>query len=50
MPESNEPPCLAPRGDWRRFAKRNLSDDPQAAQAADQDEPEDAPEGEVLPP
>ena len=44
MPESNEPPCLAPRGDWRKFARRNLSDTPAAA---DQDE---AAIGEVLPP
>ncbi len=24
MKDSNEPPCLAPRGDWRRFVRRNL--------------------------
>ena len=51
MPESNEPPCLAPRGDWRRFVRRNLSDDP-AVRAAAEAEPEEdqTTQGEVLPP
>lgn len=47
MPESNEPPCLAPRGDWRKFARRNLSDDPAAAAATAEDE---VPMEEILPP
>lgn len=48
MPANNEPPCLAPRGDWRKFAQRNLSDDPaEAAAAAEEEVPEG---GEVLPP
>lgn len=46
MPESNEPPCLAPRGDWRKFAQRNLSDDPAAAPEA----PPDTADAEILPP
>lgn len=37
MKNSNEPPCLAPRGDWRRFVRRNL---PVAGQAPEGENPE----------
>lgn len=33
IPESSEPPCLAPRGDWRKFVRRNLPLDSQPAPA-----------------
>lgn len=47
MPASNEPPCLAPRGDWRKFVMRNLSAEAAAAAAEPGIDPA---AGEVLPP
>lgn len=46
--DSSEPPCVAPRGDWRKFVRRNLPAEgmaPEAEPAA-----ELIPEQEVLPP
>ncbi|MGE5504303.1 MAG: hypothetical protein ACM31L_07745 [Actinomycetota bacterium] len=28
LEQSAEPPCLAPKGDWRKFARRNLGEPP----------------------
>lgn len=39
MMGSNEPPCLAPRGDWRRFVRRNLLLATPTAAPADAAEP-----------
>ncbi len=39
MQGGNEPPCLAPRGDWRKFVRRNLP-----AEGAPPPEPEAAAE------
>lgn len=46
MPDSTEPPCLAPRSDWRRFVHRNLNDDvrlPPAAAEPEEPTPDIAP-------
>jgi len=50
MKGANEPPCLAPRGDWRKFVRRNLPEDgmvpaPEVAEQAAEDAAQ-----EVLPP
>lgn len=44
MPDSPEPPCLAPRGDWRRFVHRNLNDDIQSQQPVPAEQEETIPE------
>lgn len=48
FPGGTEPPCLAPRGDWRKFARRNLYDLAHPAPAEIAEEPEAT--QEVLPP
>lgn len=62
MPQANEPPCLAPRGDWRRFVQRTLGDDAVAQRATtdmptqpeppvvDRTGPTQPAEQEILPP
>lgn len=45
MPDSNEPPCMAPRGEWRKFVQRNLPEGPSAVPADAEVSSED-----VLPP
>ena len=51
---SSEPPCVAPRGDWRKFVRRNLAAEGQPAPApapADADAVSGAaPDQEILPP
>lgn len=47
---SSEPPCVAPRGDWRKFVRRNLAADgvavvPAAGEAEEADSAQ-----EILPP
>ncbi|CAA7617527.1 conserved hypothetical protein [Magnetospirillum sp. LM-5] len=42
-----EPPCYAPRGDWRKFVRRTLYD---FAHPAPPEVPEGDPEPEILPP
>lgn len=50
MMGSSEPPCLAPRGDWRKFVRRNLPADGQPVAAPDA-QTDDGPAGsEILPP
>lgn len=50
----NEPPCLAPRGEWRKFVQRNLPAEgaPPPPPSSPSPEPEErtAPEQEILPP
>lgn len=45
---SNEPPCLAPRGDWRKFVQRNFPVEAPPPPAPDGDDT--APHQEILPP
>ncbi|MCR6629465.1 MAG: hypothetical protein NVV74_05060 [Magnetospirillum sp.] len=50
MVGSNEPPCLAPRGDWRKFIRRNLpAEGVPMAPAPETDEPPSS-DQEILPP
>lgn len=47
---SSEPPCVAPRGDWRKFVRRNLPADGQPVPVSDPG-PDDGPaDVEILPP
>lgn len=49
---SSEPPCVAPRGDWRKFVRRNLPVEGQPVpppEAAAEELPAE-PEQEILPP
>jgi hypothetical protein len=53
----NEPPCLGPRGDWRKFLRRNLAPTgampvPPEATAEDAEQPteQSGAEQEILPP
>jgi hypothetical protein len=45
---SNEPPCLGPRGDWRKFVQRNLPVEAPPLPAPEVEEA--APHQEILPP
>lgn len=48
---SSEPPCLAPRGDWRKFVRRNLPADGQPVPPPETAAAEELmPEQEILPP
>ncbi|CAA7621916.1 hypothetical protein [Magnetospirillum sp. UT-4] len=49
IPGGTEPPCIAPRGDWRRYVRRNLYDGSHPAPPEEEDDGE-ARDGEVLPP
>jgi len=48
----NEPPCLAPKGDWRKFIRRNLGEgeSPQRAPLANAPVPTTRPAAETSPP
>lgn len=48
--ESSEPPCVAPRGDWRKFVRRALAGDGQLGPAGDESAELAAGGPEVLPP
>ena len=48
--DSGEVPCYAPKGDWRKFVRRNLYDFAHPAPVEAGEEPVAAAEGEVLPP
>lgn len=48
---SSEPPCVAPRGDWRKFVRRNLPAEGQPVPAPQDAAAEElAPNQEILPP
>ncbi|HLO77082.1 MAG TPA: hypothetical protein VK196_11570 [Magnetospirillum sp.] len=47
---SSEPPCLGPRGDWRKFVRRNLPAEGQPAPSSEADAEELLPNQEILPP
>lgn len=46
----SEPPCLAPRGDWRKFVRRNLPLDGQPGPPAETGAEELTANQEILPP
>lgn len=50
IPGGTEPPCMAPRSDWRKFARRNLYDPAHPAPAEVDEAADGAAAQEVLPP
>lgn len=47
---SSEPPCVAPRGDWRKFIRRNLPAEGEPLPSTEAAAEEITPDQEVLPP
>lgn len=47
---SSEPPCVAPRGDWRKFVRRNLPAEGQPVPVPEAAAEELPPDQEILPP